>query len=128
MEEESNLDKNSETIEDEVPIHYGGLARYPFIALIVSYLVLDIYFGNLITHFTTITILTYFRLKNIGIAPWACLVALIPIANLFFLIFCMACQEGFNRTDKLDTPGKIIAVIFGLFFLVNMYLKSNLSM
>jgi len=61
----------------------------------------------------------YYRLKNIGMNPWWCLLMLVPIANLLVGIRCLVFQEGYVDTKKLDTAGKVITyIVLGLFILV----------
>ncbi len=61
----------------------------------------------------------YYRLMNIGMNPWWCLLMIVPIANLFIGIRCLVCQEGYEDTKKLDTAGKIVTfIVVGLFLLV----------
>ena len=58
----------------------------------------------------------YSRLKNTGMNPWWCMLALVPIAHLLLVIPCLAFQEGYCDTMKLDATGKvIIRVLVGLF-------------
>lgn len=51
------------------------------------------------------------RLKNIGMTPWLCLLMFVPIANILILIRCLAFQEGYQTTKKLDTAGKVVSII-----------------
>jgi hypothetical protein len=53
----------------------------------------------------------YSRLKNIGMNPWWCLLMIVPFANLIVVIRCLAFQENYQNSKKLDKAGKIIASI-----------------
>ena len=68
----------------------------------------------------------YFRLKNIGMNPWWCLVAIVPLANLLISIRCLIFPEGYQDTKKLDTAGKVITGIVLLtatIFVLRTFLK-----
>ena len=56
----------------------------------------------------------FYRLKNIGMNPWWCLLMIVPIANLFVGVRCLVFQEGYQDTKKLDKAGMIITyIVFG---------------
>ena len=58
------------------------------------------------------------RLRNIGRSSSSAVFIIIPIANLFVLVPCLLCPEGYEDTKKLDIAGKIIAgTLIGLFVL-----------
>jgi hypothetical protein len=70
--------------------------------------------------FTAVSFIpVYYRLMNIGMNPWWCLLMLVPIANLLVGIRCLICPEGYADTKKLDTAGKVVTfIVLGLFVLV----------
>ena len=72
--------------------------------------------GLLISLFLIICHLTSDRLVNIGKNKWELLLLLVPFANIYVIISCLSCQEGYQDTKKLDTNGKIIGGI--LFVLI----------
>jgi len=53
----------------------------------------------------------YYRLKNVGMNPFCCLLSLIPIVSIFISLRCLMCPEGYADTKQLDLAGKIIAGI-----------------
>ncbi|TDU66530.1 uncharacterized membrane protein YhaH (DUF805 family) [Prosthecobacter fusiformis] len=59
-------------------------------------------------------VIVYQRLKNIGMNPWWCLLSIVPIANFFIAFRCLAFQEGYVETGKMDKAGVIVAWIFGI--------------
>ena len=62
---------------------------------------------------------SYYRLKNIGMSPWWCLLLIVPVANLLVIGRCLVCQEGWADTRKLDVPGKIaLTILLGFFGLL----------
>lgn len=48
------------------------------------------------------------RTRNIGMHPAKSLLIFVPIANLILLIRCLAYQEGYEDTRRLDRAGKVI--------------------
>jgi hypothetical protein len=114
--------------------HYGGIRRLPYLGIAIGMgvvqnilvgliasdealqsLSLFVVIGFLILSFVPV----YYRLMNIGMNPWWCLLMIVPIANLFIGIRCLVCQEGYEDTKKLDTAGKIVTfIVVGLFLLV----------
>jgi len=64
-------------------------------------------------------IVVIFRLQNIGMSGWWSLLMLVPIANLFISVYCLAYPEGYEDSKEMDTAGKIISgVILGCLVLV----------
>jgi hypothetical protein len=114
--------------------HYGGIRRLPYLGIAIGMgvvqnivvgllasdealqrLSLFVVMGFLILSFVPV----YYRLMNIGMNPWWCLLMIVPIANLFIGIRCLVCQEGYEDTKKLDTAGKVVTfIVVGLFLLV----------
>lgn len=114
--------------------HYGGIRRLPYLGIAIGMgvvqnilvgliasdealqsLSLFVVIGFLILSFVPV----YYRLMNIGMNPWWCLLMIVPIANLFIGIRCLVCQEGYEDTKKLDTAGKVVTfIVVGLFLLV----------
>jgi len=106
--------------------HYGGIRRLPYVGIIIGLSlfqaivtasdpsgvgILVLLFGCFFT--------VYYRLKNIGINPWWCLLMIVPIANILIGFRCLAFQEGYQDTKKLDKTGKIITyVVVGFFALL----------
>ena len=97
---------------------YGGIRRLPYFGImmglgIIHGLVLTVNgmretgFGFVIVAFTVVC----FRVKNIGMNPRWCLLALIPGVGALVGIPCLVFQEAYNDTKKLDTAGKVIAYI-----------------
>lgn len=107
---------------------YGGIGRLAYVLCIVGLTVLQ----ALVTAATTggpgeslvlpvmllfafITLIpVYYRLKNVGMNPWWCLLALIPLANLIIGARCLIFPEGYQDTRQLDTPGKVMVWLFGI--------------
>lgn len=114
--------------------HYGGIRRLPYLGIafglgITQIVVLTAMANNeslqalvlvALLFFVAISFIpVYYRLQNIGMNPWWCLLMLVPIANLVVGIRCLICQEGYEDTKKLDTAGKIVTfIILGLFLIV----------
>lgn len=48
------------------------------------------------------------RLRNIGMDGWAVILIFVPLANIYIGVKCLICQEGYEHTKKLDTPGRVI--------------------
>lgn len=113
--------------------HYGGLRRLPYLALAIGLAVLQnvllllpamngrpeaVLWGIIIVSSLLALVPVYYRLKNIGMNPWWCLGALVPIVNIFVGFRCLLCQEGYVETRKLDRAGKIMLwIILGLIVL-----------
>ena len=53
----------------------------------------------------------FYRLKNIGMNPWGCLLMLVGLVNLLVAIRCLVLQEGYVDTKKHDTAAKVITCI-----------------
>lgn len=112
---------------------YGGLGRLAYFGLTIVAQIAIASAGTILTAATEMPqiillsfavqviaglILCGQRLKNIGMNPWLSLVGLIPFVNLIIAFRCIACQEGYVETKRLDTAGKVIAWIFGLIVLL----------
>ena len=114
--------------------HYGGIRRLQYLgimfglAIVKTVLDVGIVFAGpsggatliVTVLFMIVSVIpAYYRLKNIGMNPWWCLLMLVPIASLLVGIRCLVFQEGYVDTKKLDAPGKAVTHIFlGLFVLV----------
>ncbi len=83
---------------------YGLAIDLSFISGEVMLIVLAVYF---IISFIPI----YYRLKNIGMNPWLCLLSLVPFANIVIGLACLVCQKGYQDTKKLDFVGKVLIFI-----------------
>jgi len=118
------------TGEIEQQRNYGGIRRlgYFFGTLGLS-ASLQIYMGifhlkpdpttifiELFIEFILVLSLTFVlvvnRLRNIGMSGWWSVGMLVPIANVYLGVKCLACPEGYQDTKKLDSAGKVIAGIF----------------
>ncbi|MFN0129262.1 MAG: hypothetical protein ACKV19_21545 [Verrucomicrobiales bacterium] len=113
---------------------YGGLRRVPYLALAIGLAVLQnvlvmvftaqldsvgVLWGIIIASSLLSLAPVYYRLKNIGMNPWWCLGALVPILNIFVGFRCLLCQEGYVETRKLDRAGRIMVwIILALMVLV----------
>lgn len=114
--------------------HYGGIRRLAYLGIAIGMGVAQnvvlgliandnalrsLSLGVVIVFLILSFIPVYYRLMNIGMNPWWCLLMIVPIANLFIGIRCLVCQEGYEDTKKLDTSGKIVTfIVVGLFLLV----------
>lgn len=102
---------------------YGGIRRLPYLGIIFGLAVVQ---GVLISSAGTAfpservallvvsagTLITvFYRLKNIGMNPWWCLLMFVPIANLFLVVRSLVFQEGYQDMKKLDKTGRIITYI-----------------
>lgn len=56
-------------------------------------------------------VLAWHRMKNVGYHPALGLLILVPIANLWAGIICLASPAGYRYSRKLDLVGKIIVGI-----------------
>ncbi len=122
-----------EATAQRTPRHYGGIRRLPYLGIMIGLsifqnislaviasadrpdttLIVAIFF--MIVSFIPV----YYRLKNIGMNPWWCLLMLVPCLNLLVGIRCLVFQEGYADTRKLDTAGRVITfIVLGLFVLV----------
>lgn len=117
--------------KDEQEKNYGGIRRLGYFLGMVGVAIINgvfsavaqgepgIAFLRPIVTLVLSFVLVVNRLRNIGMSSWWSLLILVPIANLFILVRCLMCPEGYQDTKKLDTTGKIIAGIFiGLLVLV----------
>ena len=117
-----------------MPQSYGGIQRLEYLGILIVVGILESVvlmgvaaanpsgesMGPIQLLFTAILFIpVYYRLKNIGMNPWWCLLMLVPIANLFLGVRCLIFQEGYADTKKLDTAGKVISYIaLGIFVLL----------
>ena len=53
------------------------------------------------------------RIRNIGASGWWILLMLVPLVNNLMSIALLSCPDGYADHKKMDTPGIILAVIFG---------------
>lgn len=99
--------------------HYGGIQRLPYLGIILGLGILQAILaaadpsGGIALLVVVIGSFfpVFYRLKNIGMNPWWCLLMIVPIANLLIAIRCLVFQEGYQDTKKLDTAGRIITYI-----------------
>ena len=63
------------------------------------------------------SIITYYRIKNIGWSRFLVLLNLVPIVSTILQIVCLALPENFSKTKKIDTAAKVVTV-FGAIYLV----------
>jgi uncharacterized membrane protein YhaH (DUF805 family) len=116
-----------------MPKHYGGIRRLPYLGIIIGLAILRAIVvvgggtddpsdaGTLIVFLLMVVAFmpVYYRLKNIGMNPWWCLLMVVPIANLIVAFRCLAFQEGYVDTKKLDTAGTVTTfIVVGLFVLL----------
>ncbi len=105
---------------------YGGIRRLPYwvsmfltvvfrqimLALLVGWLSYDAAgFISSLAWYAVMLVPIYYRLKNIGSAPWYALFLFIPLLNLLLLIRCAMVPEGYAHTKKLDRAGYIMAIL-----------------
>lgn len=118
----------------QTPRHYGGIRRLPYLGIIIgltivqNWLLIEIERLNLTgAEMLMVSVLilvvsfipVYYRLMNIGMNPWWCLLMLVPIANLLIAIRCFVFQEGYADTKKLDLAGRVITyIVLGSFILI----------
>ena len=63
--------------------------------------------------------LGYHRLKNAALNPWLGVLLIVPFANLWIGWRCLACQEHYGRSRKLDKAGRVVTrIIIGCVALV----------
>jgi uncharacterized membrane protein YhaH (DUF805 family) len=102
--------------------HYGGIQRLPYLGIILGLGILQAILaaadpsGGIALLIVVVGSFfpVYYRLKNIGMNPWWCLLMIVPIANLFVGVRCLVFQEGYQDTKKLDKAGMIITyIVFG---------------
>ena len=58
------------------------------------------------------TVSSYYRLKNIGLTPWLCLLALFPGGGFFVGYWCFVFPPGYAMSKKLDRWG--IGIMSGI--------------
>lgn len=65
------------------------------------------------------TLLSMFRLENIGKSRWMALVTLVPLFNFVFVFFPgLVCQAGYEDNRTLDKPGRILLAVMAAFVLL----------
>jgi uncharacterized membrane protein YhaH (DUF805 family) len=64
-----------------------------------------------------VSIITYYRIKNIGWSRFLVLLNLVPIVSTILQIICLALPENFSKTKKIDTAAKVVTVM-GVIYLV----------
>lgn len=62
--------------------------------------------------------LVYQRLKNIGLSSWWCLAMIVPILNILVGLRCTVCQEGWADSRTLDSTGRTLCWVLGIFFVL----------
>ncbi len=140
--DESNLYQTPEApiIETEGDASCCGLNRTMFVLAIIGVFILIVLSALLTPVFKENQIIRYlplvcfaglvvamgFRFKNQGSNPWLCLLALIPIVNLYIFGRCLVCPKGFADTKQLDGPGKVILWCYVGLILLN--IVSSLSL
>ena len=108
--------------------NYGGIRRLPYLgiifglAIVQSVLASGTGTSDSTVGFALLVVIVgsffpvFYRLKNIGMNPWWCLLMIVPIANLFVGVRCLVFQEGYQDTKKLDKAGRIVTYIVVGFF------------
>ncbi len=90
----------------------GGLRRGQYALGLLGMLVVAVIpFLGLINLILS-PILAWHRMKNVGYHPAMGLLVLVPIANIWAGLICLAAPEGYRYSRKLDRTGKIIMGIF----------------
>lgn len=108
--------------EPQLKSYYGGINRityflFNFVLAITSAFTQ----GNLAVMVIILVLslaIVALRMKNIGMNPWLSLLSMVPILNLLIAYRCIACQEGFADSQKLDSAGRVITWIFGIFLVL----------
>ena len=145
--------KSKQSLSPYQAMNYGGIGRFSYIliTIVLSLLPFLVIFGPvygeieygvtidlnfsvevaliiLVIYFFISFVPIYYRLKNIGMNPWLCLLTLVPFVNLIIALACLVCQKGYQDTKKLDYVGKMLIFIgvaiisliaFGLIYLNN---------
>ena len=106
--------------------YYGGIGRLIYVFTLLA-LIAVLQVGKLMGIYTLTIggaywvfilgalIATFYRFKNIGMAPELAFLVLMPFMNLFIFARGLICQEGYFVTNKLDRVGTmIIFLILGL--------------
>jgi len=115
---------SEEATEHEVK-RYGGIGRLSFLVSLLLFFITQYIlrafgpnylldasisaFGYLLIGLLCVA--TAYRLKNIGMVTWLAPMIIIPIINFFMVFRCLAFQEGYQETKKLDLAGKIVTGI-----------------
>ncbi|MGJ8671421.1 DUF4339 domain-containing protein [Rubritalea sp.] len=60
------------------------------------------------------------RLKNLSMSRWNYLWSFIPFANIWLSYRLVACPAGYQQHKQLDTPGKVIKILFILLIVLYM--------
>lgn len=64
-----------------------------------------------------VSIIAYYRIKNIGWSRFLVLLNLVPIVSTILQIVCLALPENFSKTKKIDTAA-IVVTVLGAIYLV----------
>lgn len=99
--------------------YYGGINRityflFNFVLAITSVFTRENLPLTLILVVLSLAVIAL-RLKNIGMNGWFSLMSLIPVLNLLVAYRCIACQEGYADSQRLDGAGRVISWIFWIF-------------
>ena len=62
------------------------------------------------------------RLNNIGHSGWWALLVIVPIVNIFLLVYCLACPKDFKYTKRFDSTGVIIASVVSAILIIMLLL------
>ena len=143
--------RSKQSMSSYQAVEYGGIGRFLYILISIGLNVLpfivifgvifgtieygvtfdldfseEVMFSMLVTYFIISFFPIYYRLKNIGMNPWLCLLILVPLVNVIISIACLVCQKGYQDTKKLDFVGKalifiglaiILLVVLGLIYM-----------
>ena len=127
---------------------YAGIGRLPYFGIVVGIglvfiVVFSFVLGTLgpegsgallpfllLAHTGVSLVPVYFRLMNIGMSPWLCLLTLVPIINIFIGIRCLIYPEGWEDHRQFDTAAKVISWVLGgilLLFVILMVLGAMMG-
>src|SRR5438105_3468153 len=99
---------------DDIVITYGGIGRMSYFLCIILALAL---FGvasffawgpsfigaaAIVSTFAIFCVSTIRRLMNLGVSAWFVLLSIVPIANMFLVISCLALPQGYQETRRID--------------------------
>lgn len=127
-----------EVYEMNAETRYGGVGRlaYFLLSLLISILsnilaytvalqtadTALVFWGGMLVCLLLSIIVTLGRFKNIGMSRWWFFGLIVPLLNIYLSICLLARQEGWIATRKLDTTGKVIAWVFGIFIIATLAL------
>jgi hypothetical protein len=112
---------------------YGGIGRFSFALILFGLISLtflltswadsrSVSIGFPLRAWIFLAVLAFVgvlpRTRNIGMHPAKALLIFMPIANLILGIRCLAYQEGYEATKKLDKTGKVIAAVIAILAIV----------